>query len=186
MILFALLSYGVFYYPLSKINEFKNYERLNFFSEAGAIIDNNLEADILKNHNQILEVNYYAYSPNNMDINSLFEAFGLDSDILIMRESNLKDLDYVISDVFVGFDKEKSIELDTYSYSNYVYGYKLYDVNNQTYNEKFNFSQFISFVPNVDSYYLVLNKKSVNIGKYNSLSVTSYALEVYKEILLRY
>lgn len=187
LILLALISYGVFYYPLSKINEFKNYEKLNFFCEAGMIIDNDLTLDIMEKHSEILEVNYYAYSPNNININSLFEAFGFDSDILIMRETNLKDLDYVIDELFVGFDlTEQSIKFDAYTYNNKVYGFKVYDCNNQTYNEQFKFDQFISFVPNVDSYYMVLNKKSVNIGKFNSLSKTSYALEVYKEILTRY
>ena len=190
IIAFGFFSYTVFYYPIHKINEYKSYEKIVFFSEAGFFKEKDFEDKILERfQDEILQVTVYDYSSKEPYLGTLYESYGARSDFLILSEKNLLTVDKFISDNFINLDdnflKSNDNNYDYFTYDTLKYGLKVYDYENSDYNEKYKFLDWIEFDGN-DNYYLLANKKSVNFNLNEEEKTTDNGYQVFDYLMERY
>ena len=191
IILIFIITYVFFFYTISNIDAYISYEQLNFFIVARALKDEDLKNDLMNQDKRILKYNWYLYPPELDNLYVLYQAFGENADILLFSKSDLEDLSSTIKGTFLQIEGEfkNSLmegvkELETFQYENKDYGLKIFDCNNEDYNNKYNFSAFLDFANN-DDYYLVFAKNSKKFCECGNNS-NDMALVAANTILRRY
>lgn len=171
MIMVLLLSYTGWYYVLNALNEYKKEEVFTLFTESYGVkneaIISNLQNDF-KEHG-ILKIEHYDFSPNRSNIGDLYTRFGADSDVLILKEKDLVDMEDVIGEVFYTTSEVLSYfpnwsQYEFYTDSEISCGLKVYDSENKNYNQNLKFDQFLNFenAETPESFYLLINRGSIH------------------------
>ena len=189
IIAMGIFSYTVFYYPIHKINEYKSYEKIVFFSAAGYVKEKDFASNILNRfEDNILKVDVYDYSSKDMLLGTLYESFGAKADFLILSEKDLITTKDAIAKSFYVLDNNfltNNDESDYYSYESINYGLKVYDHLNDNYNNKYKFLEWIDFDGD-DNYYLLANKNSVNFNLSGESKTSNNGYQVFKYLIERY
>ncbi len=187
-----LISWGL--YLLVEIkDEYKGFEKIDFFAEAYSFLDDSLKKEILENNkDKVYQFNTHVYSPRMNEIAKMYTAYGVYSDILLLRGQDLIDMDKAIKDNFLPLDNafasycQIPATLTTYSYQDVPYAVKVFDVNDAVYNEHYNLGQWLKYDETLDSLYLLLNIRSENLGKLNDISQNDAALTSFQLMLEKY
>lgn len=201
-IIFVLLSYLAWYWPITAIDAVKSNEKINFFIESYGLEENSLQQDVLNNlqGDGVVEVNLYNYSPKDASLTSYYDSFGTASDFVILYENDLAtmfqdpDSTNVLSS-FAPFSedlKKETMTNDDYAYykvNNGDYALKVFDATDTSYNQTHLFDKLIDFtktgVTPVSSY-LLLNAKTPNLYPYNLSATTGNAVKALRYFLSLY
>lgn len=201
-IIFVLLSYLAWYWPITAIDAVKSNEKINFFIESYGLEDNSLQQDVLTTlqSDGVVEVNLYNYSPKDASLTSYYDSFGTTSDFVILYENDLTtmfqdpDATNVLSS-FVPFSddlKKETMNNNDYSYfkvKNGEYALKVFDATDTSYNLAHPFTKLINFtktgVAPVSSY-LLLNAQTPNLYPYNPSATTGNAVKALRYFLSLY
>lgn len=182
--LFIILLVSIFSwnFVFEKLNEPKNYEKINIFV-TGTVVDKNLTKN-LKNELGIKEVFAYEVMPNNEYYGTMLQTNGImSSDLLIFDNEIL--LDDGSTHSFVEFSDEliNNYELPndiTYSIvDGKKFGIIVYDKQNSI-----NLLENKMYFDENTVYVLVINKDSVNVSPYGfEENITDNALKALKLLL---
>lgn len=164
-----LFSFALSYWVITLENRYKKDEKFSIFVESWGINNEKLFKDIEEEiKEKISSFNYYCYAPDDINIASYYSRFGNESDILILKESDLIESKEGIKSTFLILD-EKILNIcdreSFYVYEDYKYGIKIYDNNDVSYNKNNPISSDYIFDKEDESFYLLVNKKSVHFGK---------------------
>ena len=182
----SLVVYYAFYMKLS----LKRYEQLQIFVTA-EIIDEKIIGD-LENHLEnkgIQEVIIYTADAEGdyYDVQLDTNGFG-NGDILLLPSSKVVDNEYIVqntylfNDDFINEIKSTFAEVEFLTYQEYIYAIKIFDKENEDYDKTLNFKSWVSFD---ETYFMLLAKKSPNLGKYGAGSKAEHdaAIEAVKYLL---
>lgn len=197
VILLGVLSFAVFYYPIQKINEFKDFEEIDFFLEVYDVKDDGV-VEAIKNANPgvINNVEEYVVSPTSSTASKFYEAYGPTSDFLVLPESDLSDMKEYVSTAalplgdsllssFLSVEEISSLEF--FSYGGVKYGIKIYDpAEGSTYNAKFNFGNLFNFGKGTSPFYFLIGPSSNNFGLFGSGSVNDAGITTAALLAKRY
>lgn len=169
------IFYVSFYYVFKAKDELKANEKIQFFISGYGIKDYTYEEDIKKDLKDLefFDVTSYSFSPYDKSISSYYEKFGVYSDILVLREKDLVDMDKYVDDKYLQLTNSILIDnflehYDTFTYDSKIYGLKIHSTD-ATYNDLYSFderNEFSITEKEEENYYIVLNKSSVNFKKY--------------------
>lgn len=185
ILVIACMSYILLYSSLNFIHKYKEEEKINFFIEGQYIIDENLRKDLIDNIDGLYEVNYNICSSTSSDLSTIYEAYFNSSDIYILREQDFIDMKHYIKDVFMPIDNtlksqifnDIDLPFNYYDYENISYAFKIFDKNNEDFNNSIGLIKFMEFDKDLDNFYIAINKnsKKFNIEE-NSLKTGTLTL----------
>lgn len=198
LIVIFSLSYISFYYILKGKDELKANEKIQFFISGYGIKDYTYEEEIkeiLKNL-KYFDVMSYSFSPYDKNISSYYDKFGTYSDILVLREKDLVDMDKYVEDKYIQFTDKiiKQLSIDQYekfTFDTKIYGLKIHSVDT-IYNNKYSFDKWNEFSitsKEEENYYLVLNKSSYNFKDYiddNNSNFTNNGIKAFNVLMNKY
>lgn len=89
--IFAIVSVVVWYWPITAVNQLKAYEKISIFAECFEFKDEELQSYLYQNlqNDGVFAVDISSYSPTDSMINNYYQAFGTESDILLLSKSTL-------------------------------------------------------------------------------------------------
>ena len=187
-----LISWGL-YFAIEAKDEYKGFEKIDFFGEAYSFVDDSLKKEILDlNQEKVFQVNTHVYSPRMNEIARMYTAYGVYSDILLLREQDLKDMDKAIATTFLPMDEAFKTycsipeNLIAYHYNEVPYAIKVFDVKDPAYNAHYNLGGWLKYDETLDSLYLLVNLSSENVGSLNQVSKNDAALVSLQHILRKY
>lgn len=91
VLLLIALSYVVWYWPITTLDQIKSTEKINFFAETYGYKENTLDEDLktaLKDDG-VVEVNLYSYAPESGNLDKAYDAYGASSDFLVLPEDDM-------------------------------------------------------------------------------------------------
>ena len=183
-----ILSYATFYVSFHSIHAYKTHEKVDFFIEGQYIKDTNLEYDLINNIEGLYEVNYHIAPSQSESLYTLYEGYFNTSDIYILREQDFIDMQYLVKDRFINIGNDLptyfSNTFDYFTLENNNYAIKIYDKDDNLFNEKMGFINFIEFDKDLDDYYLAFNKNSLKFGLNNESN--SIAIDTVNYLFRRY
>ena len=179
LLIVLIFSYAFWYYVVSWRTEYKKEETFSIFITSYDW-NNQLEDELYNEFKDdgILDFNVYNFSIDDKDLSSYYTNFGVKSDILILYEFDLNDMDEYIDDYYMVIPSKYSNQFDCFKYNEAPYGIKLYDNENNEYNNSLiNKYNVFSGEKNQDVYILI-NKKSVHFDNEQDIgySVLDYIL----------
>jgi hypothetical protein len=204
IIVFAALSYAVWYWPITAADAIQPFEKINFFFECYGLESNTLSDDItnLLEDEGVVEVNLYSYSPEDSNISTYYDKFGEESDFIVVTGSDVQTMfqnatSTSARSLFVPFSDELRSAMtegfaDDYSYYDVLsvpYALKIYDPDDSSYDEQHAFSQLLDFCPEsgtCDSYYLLLNEDTPNFSPYGNDDTTGNGVVALNYFLKEY
>ena len=187
LILFAIVSYVVFYYPIRKINAFRAEEKIVLFSAGGILKDEKFAEELRKEVPEILSVETYCYRPDERVLGSLYDAYGPKSDFLILSQQDMKDMEDVLEKYWINYREIKGVETSSFSFyekDGKAYGLKISEGASSVWNQTNSFGDWISFQEG--TYYLLCNKKSVNFEDLGKKNLSDHGISSLKFNLERY
>lgn len=153
----------------------KRTERVDFFIAAYGMKSNEYNIQIQKEFKKdgLIEVNFYSYIESDANVYNYYSANGEDADFVIFSETNIKDMNDYVKYHFVDVstlaeDIPSLTKYDRYGFEGVPFGIKLFDGKDDSYNEKFSFTDLIEFTKegkDNEAYYLLINSKMVNFDK---------------------
>ena len=182
----SILIYYAFYLKLS----LKRYEEIRIFTTAEVVDERIIDEleDYLKDDG-ILEVTIYNADANSSyyDIQLETNGFG-NGDILILPSSKTLDNEYLVqnsllfNDKLISEFKEINPHIEFLQYETYTYAIKIYDINDETYNESLHFDEWVKLE---ETYYMMFVRNSPNLGEYGDKSENNHvsALKAAKYLL---
>lgn len=187
-----LISWGL-YVAVEAKDEYKGFEKIDFFGEAYSFLDDSLKKEILEiNKDKVFQVNTHVYSPRMNEIAKMYTAYGVYSDILLLREQDLRDMDKAIqtsflpmNDAFISYCPIPNA-LSTYDYQGTPYAIKVYDVKDASYNAHYDLGKWLKYDETLDSLYLLVNLNSENVATLNNVSKNDAALTSLRHMLEKY
>lgn len=168
VLLIFLFTFVSFYWILHALNAYKPEEKFSLFAECYGLNDKESfdSIDKLLEDKKIPEFNYYLYSPDNKDIASYYSKFGSKSDLIILKESDLDEMEDTITNNFMILDDMLDGSYQYYKYTTNSYALKVYSYNDDSYNQTIKLSSMLNFEnESQDNYYLLINNKSVHFNK---------------------
>ena len=170
-----MVFWASYFFIYRQIYATKPYEKITILYAAYGVKDNSLHTkhkSELESHN-CYEVNHYSYNRDSQDLIKHYNALAPLCDYFVFSETDLNDMHEAIEKNFkpVSTDLVSKCNIPSsysyYSFGTTNYGIKLYDKSDETYNSGKYFSNYINFSngTNVDSYYLLINKNSVNFDE---------------------
>lgn len=163
VLLVSLFSYALSYYLVSYVNEYERTEIFSLFVTSYEVKDDTLEQKIHEKYISygINKVEIYNYSYDDKDISSYYSSFGEKSDLIILYESDLKDMEKGIKERFKPLN-EYSVEYQTYKYEEVSYGIKIDD--------KMSLSSCFEFKGKInDDSYILINNTSPHFTASDSI-----------------
>ncbi len=190
ILVFLSAFFLIFFFIFQAMFYVKRTERIELFIAAHGLKDNNYSTKIEKEFkNQgLIKMNIYSYLESDVArVMDYFSANGENADFIIFSETNVTDLkDYVPTNYFslssLSEEVEKINEFETYDYEGTSYGIKIFDGNNDAYNSKYKFHDFIEFTKegeNKQSYYLLIDNDSPNFDKAHNHTLGYSVLEYF-------
>ena len=173
---FLVVFWAIFYFTFRQIYATKQYEQLVFFYAAYGLKNDTVHTKLQKKlePQHCYEVNYYDYARDSSSIINAYSAVSSICDFFVFSETDLVDMQETVQTNFMVIDSELTTKINLpaayefYSYSDGLnYGIKLFDKNDPTYSENIKYSSYINFSrgSDIDTFYLVINKKSVNFNE---------------------
>jgi len=201
-LLFAVVSYAAWFWPITSLDALKSDEKISFFFKAYGLKENTFQESLLNKltKNGVKEVNLYQYAPDDASLTEYYDAFGSQSDFLILSDEDLSAM-FVsgsssgVTKQFVPFssplleDVGPGQDFAFYSFEGESYGLKVFDASDAAYNSAHAFEQLLTFTKEgaaPDSYYLLLNAKTPNFLPYDSDSSTGNGVLALKYFLSVY
>lgn len=177
VILVYILSFIFVDFSISSIHAYRDYEKFSLFIDAKGIKNDDM-VKYLENETKqcgIEKFSYYCYPKSLTSDNSLQTSIYQKeaNDIVIINENELKDMDEAIQQHFVTIDQffdENS--KDYYVFNGQKYGLKIYDVQNETYNQKMGFANFVDYEEYSSNSYLCIRSSSVHFGTKTNYGIT--------------
>ena len=175
-VVLPVLAISVIFYSFYLKDRLKANEQITIFTEINIADKREIRKGLLDElkDDGILKINFTDAAGANEMKYTLLEAQGFSlSDILIFSESTFNDSIIAnlvqFDDDFVNQIKAKNEHVEIYQTLNsHSYGVKIFDFDDKEYNEKFNFSSWLNFDNLEENYYMVLNSKSRNVGKFST------------------
>lgn len=173
---FLAVFWVMYFFIFNQIYAVKPFEKLTFFYAAYGLKETSFHEDMRKEleATPCYEVNYYDYSLNDSTIYTKYSAVKDSCDFFIFSEHDLNEIGDTIGNNFKQVDDNQElfsqVELSAhytfYLHSGIKYGIKLFDKDDEVYNEATKFKNYINFTfgDKKDSFYLVINKNSVNFS----------------------
>ena len=194
VIILSVLSFALSTVILSAINRIKANEKFSIFIAAYGIKEERNKKELLEylKEDKVIEVNYYSYFKNELNIGDYFSAYGFNAEINILSEKELTDMDVGIKNMYIPFDNviKTALSLNEkyqgYEYESDVYAIKLFDKDDESYNMNFKYQEWINFTfdgQEKENYYLLLNKNAPTYGEYSKRNIADYALKGVKYFL---
>ena len=184
----AVAAALLFYYPINAINAYPSTERLDAFFLVAEEKEPFLQS-LADPEGDIKEVRSYFYSPSTSNIGDVYTAYGVFADLLLLRDREFEDVGEYVEEMALALPDEISsqISLPMYQTSDgKSYGVKIYDGEDEAFNEAHRFLDWLDFASYEGSYYLVIGPESDNIAPYNGKSVNGGAFEALFAILEAY
>ena len=184
LVLFYVLYFSIFraiyYVPRTK--------KLNFFIASYGVKDYSIKKKLhsyLKDDG-LLEVNFYDYLVSDARIVDYYSAYSKSCDFFIFDETTLTDMKELVATTFmdlsnVSNDIPEMSEYETFKYEGVDIGLKIFDKDDETYNNKYKYTSWIDFtyLDNTDNYYLLIYKKSPNFNKETHHTLGYLGLEYF-------
>lgn len=172
---FLIVFWAIFYFTFRQIYATKPYEQLVFYYAAYGLKDNSVHNKLQKalEPKQCYEVNYYDYTRDSSEAYKSYTAVSSICDFFVFSETDLNDMQDAVKSIFMPITNEFADKIHlpaAYSFFQFEsvnYGIKLNDKNDATYEQNKKYSSYINFSKgsNTDSFYLVINKNSVNFNE---------------------
>ncbi len=192
IIAFFGLFFLLFFLIFQNVYKIKPYQKIDFFWAAYGLKDRFYQQEILKEYEDdgLLEINMYDYPFNDPKLYDYYQAYGENSDFVILSEGDLVSMQEVIKDKFMALndlliDCPTINNYETFVYEELSYGVKLFDKNNDEYNHQHHYLEHVEFTAQGQesfSYYLLVNQNSVNFDKENNHVFGYLALEYFLSI----
>lgn len=191
-----IVSFAGWYYVINTINEYAPNELIKFFIEAYQIKDDKIFNDLsdyLK-EDGVQKIDVHTYSPDSKQIGDYYTAFGKSSDIIILHSKDLLDMSEAVSEDFISINAEFEAEMmenvneiyDFYTFENNKYAIKIYSADDDEYNQRFTYQNWINFNAEEKEkydYYMLFSKNSLNFGEYNEAYLSKNAIKAVNYIL---
>ncbi len=175
ILLIFLFTFVSFYWVLHAINAYKPEEKFSIFAECYGVKNQETfdSIDQMLNEKKVPSFQYYLYSPEDKDIASYYSRFGVESDIVILKEKDLLEMEDTIMDHFMILNDvldASYANYEYYSYESHHYALKVFSKNDDVYNQKITLTTVLNFTSqNQEDYYLLINHKSVHFSKKTSV-----------------
>lgn len=197
-ILLFILSFSLSFLAFNLRFALKEYEKIQVFSTTYGLRYNygeEMQSDLKSDG--VLDVFLYDYHPETNNLYTYFTTHGAKSDFHLINLQTLEEMQDVVQDYYLELDEAVMGELDEslilgynfYNYENSRYGIALYQHFDSEYNNKFTYEEAYAFCDNNgegDSYYLLINKNSVNIKGYNESATTKNTFKALNWLLERF
>lgn len=186
LMIIAVLSVAVFYYPINEITSFKSFETLSFF----LLCPDEKEDGYLSSFvdgKDVLSVDIHAFSSSADHLEEFYAAYGDEVDVYVLRDIDLADAQDAIGDLVIPLDKQIYGGLDTFvaEHDGRSYGIKIFDYADKAFNEAHRFVDLLDF--DYDGrLYLCLGANGDNALPYIEDSVNDAAVKAVKRILEDY
>ena len=188
VIIASVISFSVYTLVISAINRIKENEKFSIFFAAFGLKEERYKNELLSylKDDGVVQVNYYSYNYTDSNIGDYYTAYGYSSEINILSESDLNEMGAGIKDTFILIDENVKNELQLnekyagYAYENEQFAIKIFDKDNDSYNEQYRYTEWINFTSDSvekENYYLLLSKFAPTYGEYSRVSVADYALK---------
>ena len=175
ILVFFVAFFFIFFFIFQAMFYVKRTERIDLFIAAFGLKDYEYSNKIQKEFKDqgLVEMNIYSYIEDDINIYNYFSANGENADYVIFSETNMNDLqDYVKYNYFplseLQTEVSKVSEFDTFEFESVAYGIKIFDKDNDTYNNKYKFKDLIEFTKEgkeKENYYLLVDNGSPNFDK---------------------
>lgn len=176
LIVVFLISTSIFYVINNTIFKAKDNEKISIFVECDQITKyyneyaKNFSTSMNANTN-VIEVNFYFYDTSNSSSSSYYEKFGKTSDLIILKKEGvdtLKENDLLetnFKQIESSVDSRLNLKNIRYFDKNNedLYGYLIYEQNNNELNSYFNLINFFNLDTKSD-YIMLFGKDSVNFS----------------------
>ena len=172
---FLVVFFLMFFLIFQFVYRVKPYQKVDYFIAAYGLNDRYYQNEILKRFEKdgLVEVNIHDYPMGDAKLYEYYQAYGEKSDFVILSEGDVSSMKEVIKTKFTPIDNLKSdcpaiSKYDSYKFDAVSYGIKIFDDKDDSYNQKYNFTSHINFTAEGkerSSYYLLVNKESVNFDK---------------------
>ena len=189
---FFAVFFLLFFFIFQNVYKIKPYQKIDFFWAAYGLKDRYYQQEILKEYegDGLLEINMYDYPLTDPKIYDYYQAYGENSDFVILSEGDVISMQEVVKDKFMKLndlltDCPSINNYDVYQYEESYYGIKLFDKDNDTYNDKYYYLEHVDFISQShesSSYYLLVNQNSINFDKENNHIFGYLALEYFLSI----
>ena len=183
---FLVAFWVIFFFIFQQMYAPRRYEKLVFFYAAYYLKDDSFHKELRKDLQPYgcLDIDYYSYSLDDKSIASKYNSLKDNCDYFVLSETDLKDMDEYIANQYMVIDDSLinkagiPSDYEFYSFGETKYGIKLFDKDREyKYNDKF--SNWINFSngSNTDSFYLVINKTSINFNEEKEHMLGYYGLK---------
>lgn len=190
IVVFFAMFFLIYFLIFQSMFYVKRTQKVEFFIAAYGLKDDSYHKTIEKQFKEdgLIEANFYSYIEDDKNLYNYFTANGENADFIIFSETNVKDLkDYLIYNYYDVSTLVESIpsisHFDTYKYEDdKSYGIKIYDGQNEEYNNRFTFSDLIKFDyegKEKESYYLLIDNQSPNFDKEGNHTLGYSVLEYF-------
>ena len=185
---------AVFTVVVNSINRIKDYEKFTLFIAAYGVTEFRYKDEIteLLKDDGIVEVNYLSYRNDDENIGAYYDTFGYYADLNILSEKDIQDMKEGIKDVYIPVSDSLrnniniSDKYEYYAYDEVNYAIKIFDKDNDAYNDNFEYSEWINFKTKQgtkENFYLLLTHYSKTFGEYSKTNVSSSSLKALQYFL---
>ena len=182
IIIFSLVAFAGLTLIVSRINRINDNQRFSIFFCAYGLKEERYKNELYEELKEdgVLQVNYFDYLLDDSKIVTYYTSYGERSDINIMSEKDVKDMQEVIAEHYIPLTNDLLTELGLdakyarYAYENTEYGIKIYDKEDISYNSSFSYQEWINFSNDkgdTDSFFILIRKNSVNFGKSTTFGI---------------
>jgi hypothetical protein len=202
VLIFAVVSYAAWFWPITSLDALKSNEKINFFFETYGLKEPTFQDSLYRELKAegVEEVNFYQYAPDDPSLTEYYDAFGSQSDFLFLSENDLSAM--FVSGSSSGVKKQfipfspalaETVGLTQgyafYSFEGELYALKVFDAADNAYNVSHGFDRLLTFtkegVTPVSSY-LLLNSATPNFSPYDTDSSTGNGVLALKYFLSVY
>ena len=178
LILLIALPALIMNFSINSINSYKDFESIYVFVTAKNI-KKDFSSEIKEEYlNKVNNFEIHMYNVNDSSLSNLYEANGVNSDFIILPE---RDANYYLDSdlknpIYMEYSQElKNAIFDGIDSSSFIYksnelngefALKIFDKDDQNYNDKINFESWFEF-DSTYSYYLLLNRNSKKFGEFS-------------------
>lgn len=187
IIVFGIVAFASLTLILSAVNKIYDHQRFSIFFSAYGLKEERYKDELLEElkDDGVIEINYYDYPCDSSKVVTYYTVYGEKSDINILSETDIKDMQQYVADYFINItdplisDLGLSNDYTYYSYDEKAYAIKIFDKDDESYNDKFIYQEWIDFKKEdlSDNFYILLRRNSINFGEYGDKNRTTNAIK---------
>lgn len=193
IIIFGIVTFASLTLILSAVNKIYDHQRFSIFFSAYGLKEERFKDELkeLLKEDGVIEVNYFDFPCDDPKVVTNYNAYGEKSDVVILNEKDVVDMKEYIADNFIDINDSLKSDLDLsniynyYSYDDKEFAIKIYDKDDDEYNQKFIYQEWINFSRDelTDNFYILLKKSSINFGEYGNKNKTTNAIKGLRYLL---